>query len=358
MCTLRYCLLISLLFLNNDLFGCTGFFVGAQGQSVLAKSHDWGQGGVLMSNRRGVVKTAMNLEPSSERASWSSEYGSLTYTLLGKDLPVAGINEEGLTVEMFVLRGSQYPDSYNKPTLNEFQWVQYILDTSATLDEAILNSKNVIIDKVAASAHFMVCSASSECAVFEYTRGKQRIYTQRDGDFFIPVLSNSAYEPSISNLLQYEGFGGSAPIPIGHSSVDRFVKAATYTMGFGSASTRNIVDYAFDQLADLTWAETSWHFVFQPSRLLLWFRRPEARDYSMVNLREFDFSCEGHNLVLDIGQMDELQASNNWQFTEFSLSKNREILGSGLQYIDWQMTDAEFDHIASHSSNNACKPVH
>ncbi len=359
MINLRILLAFSALVLSFDILACTTFFVSShEGDNVVAKGHDWGRGGFLMSNPRNVIKKAMKMDRASELAVWTAKYGSLTYTMFGKDLPVSGMNEAGLTVQMFVLRGSQYPRDPTKPSLNEFQWIQYILDTSATIEDAIANANNVIIEKVSTAVHYMVCSATGRCAIFEYIKGRTKVYQEETSEFFIPVLSNSAYEASIGKLRQYQGFGGNLSIPEANTSLDRFVKAAHFSKMYDSNSNVGVVNYAFDRLAKLSWDHTSWQFVFQPSRSYTWFRRPADQNYSLVDLNEFDFSCAGPSFVLDIGKMEELRSDGRWRFSEYSKALNHEILTRGMEFVDWRMTREEFQHIVEHPSHNRCAPSH
>jgi choloylglycine hydrolase len=102
--------------------------------------------GLVFINKRDVFKTGrswselINKDQSNpSTAAWISRYGSVTFNTFGKDLPDGGMNEAGIYIWEMGLSNSEvvYPKDASLPNLNQMHWMQYILDTAATLDEAL-----------------------------------------------------------------------------------------------------------------------------------------------------------------------------------------------------------------------------
>ena len=97
---------------------------------------------MVLVNPRGVAKTSV-LERSP--ASWVARYGSVAFNQYGKDSPAGGVNEKGLVVEVMDLDETRYPPPDSRPAVGPLEWVQHLLDTSASVDEALRAAKRVRI---------------------------------------------------------------------------------------------------------------------------------------------------------------------------------------------------------------------
>ena len=107
---------------------CTTFSLPNHDQLVVGKSYDWHAGhGVMFLNHKGVKKTATDIGDNfRSAASWTSKYGSMSFTQFGIDLPLGGVNEQGVVVEIMWLQQSKYPTQKRLPELNELQWLSLI----------------------------------------------------------------------------------------------------------------------------------------------------------------------------------------------------------------------------------------
>src|SRR6266850_1892436 len=87
---------------------CTTFCLRDGNHVLFGRNYDFGIGeGLVLVNKRGVAKTSA---VSGDRpAGWASKYGSVTFNQFGREFPTGGINEKGLTVELMMLEGSEYP---------------------------------------------------------------------------------------------------------------------------------------------------------------------------------------------------------------------------------------------------------
>jgi penicillin V acylase-like amidase (Ntn superfamily) len=63
---------------------CTTFLATHAGQPVFGKNYDYSENaGLVVSNPRGLQKTALALSASDSPAVWTSKYGSLTFNQYG-----------------------------------------------------------------------------------------------------------------------------------------------------------------------------------------------------------------------------------------------------------------------------------
>lgn len=170
---------------------CTAF---ADSQNmIIAKNFDWNQGhGILVSNKKGWNKKSLSAIPQKPALKWTSEYNSITFNQLGVEFPYNGVNEAGLSVEILWLNNSDYSKNEKLPVTNELQWIQYQLDTAATVEEAITNAKNLWLFPFVAKIHYFVCDYKS-CAVFSY-QNRQLVINK---DLQIKALANDVYADSL-----------------------------------------------------------------------------------------------------------------------------------------------------------------
>ena len=136
--SLVFSLVMLALLVAAPVSACTSFLLPWGKQVVLGKSYDWNSGhGLLLINKRSVAKQALLLPgtPGSP-ARWISRFGSVTFNQYGRDLPLGGMNEQGLVVEVMWLGKTDHGGAQKKvPALNELQWIQYVLDTAKTVPE-------------------------------------------------------------------------------------------------------------------------------------------------------------------------------------------------------------------------------
>jgi penicillin V acylase-like amidase (Ntn superfamily) len=169
---------------------CTSFCLDNAGQVVFGSNYDneiWE--GLLFVNKRGVTKTGYEAGTTGRYARWTAEYGSVTFSLAGAHLAWAGMNEAGLVISTMWLRETRNPPPDERPPLVSALWVQYQLDTCATLEEVVANDDRVrIADTV---DHYLICDRSGACAAVEFLEGKTVFHT---GDAMpVKALTNHAY---------------------------------------------------------------------------------------------------------------------------------------------------------------------
>lgn len=73
---------------------------------------------------------------------WTAIHGSVSISAFHvKDLITDGLNEQGFAVHALALGLTQYEERNDRPGIHYGEWLQYLLDTCKTVEEA-LNAHN------------------------------------------------------------------------------------------------------------------------------------------------------------------------------------------------------------------------
>jgi len=262
---------------------CTVMQMKIGGRWIVARNHDWvSGGGLVIVNPRGISKQAIS---PNNPLRWTSLYGSVSMNQFGREIPFAGMNEKGLTVDLLQLRETQFPAATDeRPSVNAIQWVQYQLDCAATVDEVIASLDKVrpqpfieVLEKV----HYFVTDPSGDVAVIEYLDGEAVV--QHDPQSAC-VLANSTWEESLRAFQMSEPQGNSQ---IRVARARQLVSEAA-ELDAGTSS----IDHALDALFRVRQPPTTqWSLVYQPARkrITIRTRKNEKRrwiDLDDVSLKE------------------------------------------------------------------------
>ena len=275
---------------------CTAFVMRGGGAILLAKNLDWPVGeGLVCVNKKNVLKEAFGGPPVPLR--WTSKYGSVTFNQFGREFPLGGINETGLVIEELSAR-ADYPPPDDRPGLNEFQWVQYHLDTCRTVKEVFKSAAGLRVSGLLMGLHYLIADRKGNVGVVEFSKGRTLTYS---GDSLpVAVLSNDTYEESLRSLELYRGFGGERPVPGGPGSGERFVRAATALREYRLLNQRPLLDHAFVVLKSVDQEDTQWSIVYNIPRRMIFFKTREHRRYKIIPLQGLDFSCRSPALMLPV----------------------------------------------------------
>jgi choloylglycine hydrolase len=260
---------------------CTTFCLRDDGRILFGKNYDWNVGeGLLVVNQRGMARTA---DVAKDRpASWVSKYGSVTFNQYGRDFPSGGMNEAGLVIELMWMQGSRYPAPDARPALDVLQWIQYNLDTHATVAEVLAADQGVrIVSEV--PLHYLVADRKGAVASVEFLDGRMVAHSGKD----LPVaaLTNSTYAESEKTRE------ASKSAPQGTSSLARFARAAERVKGFDGAKG-DAVAYAFDTLDQVAQGSfTQWSIVYEIDRGRVHFRTQGHRPIRSLSLEGLNFEC-------------------------------------------------------------------
>ena len=228
-----------LLFAHSKVAACSRVLSANNGQAVLVgRNMDWPEFTPtdLWVFPRGIQHSGLI---KKNPLKWTSKYGSLLVVSSGEDehIVVDGLNEKGLAANLLWLNESDYGTRDEKlPGLSISLWAQYCLDNFATVDEAVRSFQSspyqVVSLSIAVgskikkvSLHLSLADKTGDSAIIEYINGKAVIHHNRN---YVVMTNDPPYEQQLSNLEQYEGFGGIKPLPGTTQASDRFVRASYY----------------------------------------------------------------------------------------------------------------------------------
>lgn len=231
--------------------------------------------GAVILNQRGVRKKAL-VSDSLLPGSWVSGYGSLTVNLLGREFPIAGVNQVGLTVHAQWTEPGPAPVEDPRPVLNSLQWVQFCLDSYENIDQVVQSAR---ASKILGTAplQYLACQPDGRCAMLE-ARGEKAVIRAHE-ELPLPLLTGRTYADSLDYLNRTLGYGGEPVTPDGPGPLPRFARAAREVnlVRTGTASTLT-VERAFGILGSfVVEGNTRWLVVLDPdARTIHW--RPVGVD--------------------------------------------------------------------------------
>ena len=331
---------------------CTSFHLSTGGHHFVGKNYDWIIGnGLVIVNKRGMQKEAFKGfdEIPGYPALWKSKYGSITFNQYGRELPMGGINEMGLVVEVMLLGQTKYPESDEGPSISPLQWVQFQLDTAATTFEVLSGIDNVRIytDKRSPGFHFFICDPSGACAVIEFLGGKPVLYT---GDQLpLHALANSTYQDS---LRDYQKHVDSAEKV---SGTNRFTTAGYYIERWDNNRKISPIDGAMailDKVAQGTF--TKWQIVYDLNKPAIYFRTSSSRGVGRIELEDFDFSCAAPVKVFDLHYPSITDVTK--QFSNYTHQKNAAMIRNsfGKTIFLSDIAENEIDRLAAYPDGFSC----
>ncbi len=312
----------------GDSRACTTFKFSTEGRSFVAKNYDWDkEQGMIYVNKRGVSKQSLKVFANDQILEWTSKFGSLTFNQYGRELPNAGMNEAGLVVEVMELGTSRFETAGAKSSVNESQWVQFMLDNAASVEDVKALSKNIRISKILVPLHYMVCDSDGSCAAFESLNGRLLITDQIQPG--TAVLTNHTYAESMTYLRQFSGFGGSRNPPDGDGSLERFARAATFVKNSQLALVSSFdVGDGFEGLSAVQTAITQWSIVYDLGRRQIAFKSRSSRALKSVQLNNFDLGCSSPVMGFPIISRDSGDVST--MFRPYSDQLNRQLVEKSL----------------------------
>jgi penicillin V acylase-like amidase (Ntn superfamily) len=164
---------------------------------------------------------------------WTSRYGSIVTTVYGLGA-ADGFNEAGLAGHLLFFNACNFGEAKgDKPQLHAGLWLQYLLDTSASVAEAIETLRGV--DLVMAHArgtqttvHVAIEDASGDSAIIEYVDGQMVVHQGRE---FVVMTNDPSYDQQLELLAQYDFSEPTSdtPLPGNVNPRDRFARAIYYS---------------------------------------------------------------------------------------------------------------------------------
>lgn len=298
---------------------CTTFCLKNKGEWVFGRNLDWMvERGIVVVNKRSMSKAT---SPDSGAVEWISKYGSVTFNMYGREMPMGGMNEAGLVVENMWLQETEYPAPDARAGTSVLRWIQYQLDTSATVGDVIASDSRLRIGgEDGAPLHFLLCDRKGGCAVIEFLDGKMICRTGED--LPLPALANSTYDASLERFKAVAADGPASTARGAGGSLERFCKAAAMAGEYSPEKHGLPVDYAFATLDSVSNETTQWSIVYDPAGARVYFKTRSNSGVRFFDTRTFDFSCETPVKIMDMsaGKAGDVSGA----FVDYTLEMNYE----------------------------------
>lgn len=324
----RWVTLLFLAVVAVDVHPCTTFCMTVGDRVVFGANYDWyTRVGMIMVNKRSVTRESLTQRP----ATWKSRYASITFNQYGRGFPLGGMNEVGLVVALMDLEETQYPEVDHRPSAGTLDWIQYQLDLSADIDQAIANASAIRVATGSRGTHFLIADRTGRAVTIEHLNGV--LVTHSDSTLPIAVLANSRYDQSLAYLGTIAGFGGSQPVPRGLESLSRFARAAS--MIRTTPPTADPVERAFAILdsvsAPLTPSSpvnTRFSIVYDPTSGRIHYRTDLNRTPRWIAFSSFDGGCASPVKILDVNTTHEGDLGP--YFTDYTLDANLALINAAF----------------------------
>jgi choloylglycine hydrolase len=280
---------------------CTTSLLQHGDEVAIAKSYDFPVGdGLIIVNPRGVAKHAMGGGAYGSSLAWVSSFGSVTFNQYGREMPAGGMNEAGLVVEVMWLDETQYEAPDKRPALPDLQWIQYQLDTRASVAELLAHAGELRVASRTARVHFLACDRTGACAAIEFVRGAMVVTAGAAMPW--KTLTNNTYADSCA-FVERRGQSGGQASAQGPGSLERFDRAAALSRRAAArdAGRPGLVDDAFALLDSVSQGSGSvWNIVYDPRGLVVRYRTHAQPRVKTIELAAFAFACNVGALALDV----------------------------------------------------------
>lgn len=317
----------------------TAFHIDKNGENLVCKNQDVPYNGVyLFINMRDVQKTALMMPPAIG-ASWISKYGSLTVSQISKEYPNGGINEAGLVVEQTTLWQTDYPPADSRPAINELQWIQFLLDTCSTVDEALQAAATVRIDQSTSKLHYLIADRQGDHAIIEFLNGAMTVHKELHTS---PIMVNSLYEQTIAGRqTEYDNYE--------RNSMDRF---ATVSNKINKMPNNvDTVDYAFQVLLEASREDTVFRLVYDIHKMEIHACSNQNQEIKCIKLDDFNFDPGSPSKAANLQLLNGGNIPS--QFEVYNTALNYKVVHSFFRdpvltsIFNWDIPD-EIIHIIAH----------
>jgi len=335
---------------------CTTFCFKNNGEWIFGRNYDFEiEYGLIIVNKRGVAKTSL-LSPGMvcQPAKWISKYGSITFNQFGREFPLGGMNEAGLVIELMWLTPTEYPNSDQRPTLRELQWIQYQLDTAATVMDVIASDKAVRIEpNQSIPIHFLLCDRQGGAAAIEFLGGRMRAYAGKD--LAVKALTNSTYEYCLDFFKLSGSDETASSFKQAGNSLKRFVWAAKGTQAWDVKTSGDPVAYAFQILDKANNPNSKFRIVYDIKAGLIYFRTQSTPEVRSINFRQFDFSCRTPVKILDM--LADLKGDVTGQFQDYTYEANYNLIKKSFSETSFlkSMPEMQLNLLSKYPDGLPCK---
>ena len=290
---------------------CTTILLGAPGHTRLAFSYDFVmEAGAVLINGRGAERSSIF---APEPAIWDVEHASVTFNQFGPGLPTTGMNDAGLVVTLMWNEDVDYPAPTGEPGVGELELIQRLLDTSASVGEAVAEARATHVPGMV-PIHYFVTDSAGARAILAHENGELTV--RAEDAVPIPALTNIWYEQLINLLPSASPDGAASPADgfddLAGNSVGRFANAAS---SIAEAGAEPSTGTAFTALVGVANEMTRWNIVYDPVGGAVAFRLGTdgpAHELALASV-DLDLDCRAHPLGLRLGSADDRNITDDLQ---------------------------------------------
>lgn len=290
-----FLILFCLVLIPDQTWPCSSFCLVKNGHIIVGANLDLNFGdGLIIVNRRDAHKRGWLPSTNGDYATWTSKYGSVIFSIAGREWVHYGMNEVGLVISTMALFGSRSAPPDERPPLSGNFWAQYLLDNFKTIDEVVASASLVRLENDA--DHYLVADRDGNCAVIECIDGRMVYYTNET--IPVKVLTNTAYSETIERYKNND-----IPDRDKHFSVWRFFQAANMLKSYQAEYGNLPVDYSFKILEGISNPyRTQWSIVLDITNLRVIFKTRRHRHTRYLDLNGIDFSFSPSLKMLDVNK--------------------------------------------------------
>lgn len=274
--------------LEPALDACTTFCVRSGDCVLFGRNYDFEIGdGMVMVNAAGAVRKGF----LDGGPSWRAAHGSVTFNQFGRGFPMGGMNQAGVVVELMWLNDTRYPAADERKPLGVLEWIQYQLDTAASVDDVVASDARVRIQGQT-PLHYLVSDRTGAAVTIEFLDGT--LTTHRGATMRYSALANDTYARSIAFV---ERLGGKQAG--GSGSLERFSRAAL-ALPDVAKGPGNPLPRAFAVLADVSQRTTRWSIVYDQTAGVIHWRTDRHQPIRHLRMADVGFGCGTERLAIDV----------------------------------------------------------
>ncbi len=283
-------------------------YLGPEGQVMTGRTMDWLED---MESDLWLFPRGMRRDGAAGPASltWTSRHGSVITSGYGAGT-TDGMNERGLVANLLFLTSTEYPPAAGdtRPTLAVSAWGQYVLDSFATVAEAVAAMRAeafrlVVVrtpNGLEATVHLSISDASGDSAIIQCLGGRLVIHHGRQ---FQVMTNDPPFDQQLALNAYWERRGGTVMLPGTNRADDRFVRASFYINAVRQTADpieaaaavlsvmRNVsVPRGITTPNQPNISSTIWLTVSDHKNLIYYFQDTASPGLVWVRLRELDFA--------------------------------------------------------------------
>jgi len=321
---------------------------GRKSQKYLAYNYDYALvHGIIGTNLRGTIKE--NGRSGIDKViRWEVKYGSVSFCSYSAELPTSGMNEAGLAITLMWHNGGDFGDDTELPQLSPLQWIQYQLDSCATVDEVIDSLSKVRPRKEHLPLHYTLLDVAGNHLLIEFVDGMPKIYRNAA----LPIMTNTTYPLCLEELAASKT-GSSSGIN-DNTSIARFIHLADQRSAYLSNSAcetdgielLDSVNQTPGQEIDFPWNQkrddntvTAWSIVFNPLEKHITFKTASNPSIRAIDLSDIDFDQSADYRMMDVHC--SIGSSVTEQLKPFDKEKLRDNITLSLPFIPGNEEDVD-----------------